>query len=179
MKSLLHICCGPCSIFPNLKLKGLGILFDALFYNPNITDKKEYNLRLKNARKVGKIYHFNVFEKKDNNYLMLSDITKNNTGCNMCYLKRFDGVFSFAKENNYKSVMTTLLGSPHQNRDLLLKNLNTSSKKYQIPYYDINFKEGFYLGQSLARKNNIYCQKFCGCQKSYHEYLKRKEKITW
>lgn len=174
MKVLLHVCCGPCSIFPSIKLSGLKIPFDAFFYNPNIENKEEYEKRLLNAKKVSKLYNFTLIENKEEVPIIPKELKTNNR-CGNCYLKRFDVVFKYAKEHNYTHVTSTLLGSPYQNRELLLKRLDEMSKKYKIDYLDINFKEGFYYGQGLARKNDIYCQKFCGCQISYLEYLKKEK----
>ena len=50
-KILLHICCGPCSTSVIEALKGKYDL-TLFFYNPNIEPEQEYELRLKNAKKI-------------------------------------------------------------------------------------------------------------------------------
>ncbi len=177
MKGLLHICCGPCSIYPALKLKGLKIDFDAYFYNPNINNKEELIKRLENALKVAKRYKFKVLKNLNQDVILEDNIKNNkNTRCEYCYNARFDEVFNYAKNKGYDFVMTSLLGSPYQNHKLLIEKLEDCKNKFNLEYKEINFQEGFYYGQKLARKNDIYCQKYCGCAISYENYLKKIKK---
>ena len=39
---LLHICCGPCSIYPVRRLQEQGFEVTSLYYNPNIHPAQEY-----------------------------------------------------------------------------------------------------------------------------------------
>ncbi|PIZ84771.1 MAG: hypothetical protein COX96_02010, partial [Candidatus Omnitrophica bacterium CG_4_10_14_0_2_um_filter_44_9] len=45
MKALLHICCGPCAVYPARALKNEGFDVDGFFYNPNIHPYSEYKKR--------------------------------------------------------------------------------------------------------------------------------------
>jgi len=58
MKVLLHICCGPCAIYPVQALKKEGLDVEGFFYNPNIHPKDEYERRLEAARKVAQELDF-------------------------------------------------------------------------------------------------------------------------
>lgn len=174
MKALLHICCGPCSIYPALKLKGLKIDFDAYFYNPNISNKEELLKRYENALKVSKRYKFKLVKNLSSDFVLEKDIKNNiSSRCGYCYNARFDEVFKYAKNNHYDFVMTSLLGSPYQNHNLIKEKLDSAKSIYNVEYKMINFQEGFYYGQKLARENDIYCQKYCGCAISYENYLKK------
>lgn len=42
MKILMHICCGPCSIYPLQVLRAQGFEVTGYFYNPNIHPYREY-----------------------------------------------------------------------------------------------------------------------------------------
>src|SRR5512135_3727191 len=46
MRVLMHICCGPCLIFPLKTLRMADIHVDGYFYNPNIHPYTEYRKRL-------------------------------------------------------------------------------------------------------------------------------------
>lgn len=46
MKLLLHICCGPCVIYPLKRLREEGVDVTGLYYNPNIHPFREYRKRL-------------------------------------------------------------------------------------------------------------------------------------
>ena len=41
-KVLLHICCGPCAIYPASLLREEGFEVEGFFYNPNIHPYSEY-----------------------------------------------------------------------------------------------------------------------------------------
>ena len=45
MKLLMHICCGPCTIYPFKALRTHGHDVTGLFYNPNIHPYLEYSRR--------------------------------------------------------------------------------------------------------------------------------------
>ena len=43
---LLHICCGPCSIYPLSALRGEDFAVHGFFYNPHIQPYQEFERRL-------------------------------------------------------------------------------------------------------------------------------------
>ena len=45
MKILMHICCGPCTIYPLKELRTQGHEITGVFYNPNIHPYQEYQKR--------------------------------------------------------------------------------------------------------------------------------------
>ena len=45
MKILMHICCGPCTIYPLKELRTQGHEVIGVFYNPNIHPYQEYQRR--------------------------------------------------------------------------------------------------------------------------------------
>ena len=162
MKLLLHICCGPCSIYPILKLQGLKVAFKMYFYNPYIYPYEELEKRIIGAKKVAKRFR----AKLEVNNTTLYD-EKREKNCSGCYLVRLDTLFIYAKKNNFTHISSTLLGSPFQNHKVILDNMEKLANQYQIKIFTPNFQEGFYYGQKLARENEIYCQKYCGCYNSY------------
>ncbi len=46
MNIFLHICCGPCSIYPLTQLRAQGIEVQGYFYNPNIHPYREFKQRI-------------------------------------------------------------------------------------------------------------------------------------
>ncbi|HQP92145.1 MAG TPA: epoxyqueuosine reductase QueH, partial [Candidatus Omnitrophota bacterium] len=62
-KVLLHICCGPCAIYPVNFLRQEGFEVEGFFYNPNIHPFSEYEKRYDAVLKCGErlglgiIYH--------------------------------------------------------------------------------------------------------------------------
>ena len=58
-KVLLHACCAPCSSFCLLSLRSVANI-GVYFYNPNITVKDEYDLRLSELERLVGIYNDNL-----------------------------------------------------------------------------------------------------------------------
>lgn len=170
-KLLLHVCCGPCAMYPTKYLIENKMKFDAYFYNPNIHPFDELKLRYENAIKVANIRGYNIIGNLECYQNVWEGFEKNFDRCKYCYQIRLDEVFKYAKNNNYKAVTTSLLASPYQRHELLKKILEENSKKYNVPYFYYDFREGFWEGQREAKANGIYCQKYCGCILSYSESL--------
>jgi predicted adenine nucleotide alpha hydrolase (AANH) superfamily ATPase len=89
--------------------------------------------------------------------------------CAVCYRIRLDETARYAKQNGYDRFSTTLLISPYQNHELLIKTAETAAEKYQIPFLYRDFREFFREGQSKARAAGFYMQKYCGCIFSEYE----------
>ncbi len=166
MKLLLHMCCGPCSVYPVSVIKEEGIDVEGYFYNPNIHPVEEFDKRMKNVQifsdkeKVRVYYNHeflqHVWEKYD-------DKEKR---CNMCYRLRLDNVAKFARDNNFTAFSTTLLVSPYQKHDFIKDLGEELAKKYNIDFFYRDFRIGFREGQRIAKEMGLYRQKYCGCIKS-------------
>ena len=50
MKLLLHMCCGPCAVYPVSVIKEENIDFEGYFYNPNIHPIEEFERRMENVK---------------------------------------------------------------------------------------------------------------------------------
>ncbi len=132
------------------------------FYNPYIYPYEELMKRINGAKKVAKRFKAKLYT--DNTTLYDEKRAKN---CSSCYLVRLDSLFIYAKNNDFTHIGSSLLGSPFQDHLAIKEHMRTLAKEYNIKLYTPNFQEGFYYGQKLARENEIYCQKYCGCYNSY------------
>ena len=164
MKLLLHICCGPCSIYPISVLEKEKINFEGFFYNPNIHPIEEFNKRKENVEKVStqkqfKVHYFDDFEED----IWLAFKGTEAQRCEMCYVKRLEKAAIFASENGLDAFTTSLLVSPYQKHELI-KELGISlGKKYGLDFFYRDFRLGFRQGQQQAKEMELYRQKFCGC----------------
>lgn len=180
MKLLLHMCCGPCSVYPISVLQEDNINFEGLFYNPNIHPIDEFQRRKENVEKFAQIKgipvtYFDDF--KQSVWEALKD--DNRQRCSMCYTIRLDKAAQYAKEKGFDAFTTTLLVSPYQNHELIKELGERLSEKYGIGFYYRDFRPGFRQGQQMAKEMELYRQKFCGCIISYEEsqnYMKEKKK---
>ena len=170
-KLLLHICCGPCGVYPTKYFIENEIIYDGYFYNPNIHPQSEFDKRRDNALKLSEIRNFNLIvdsHYQEADWIEYEDIP---TRCQKCYTIRFEKAFEYAKDNNYKEVSTTLLVSPYQQHELIKKIANSFSKKYGVPFRYIDFRPGFRAGQQEAKELGLYRQKYCGCLSSLEDKL--------
>ena len=83
----------------------------------------------------------------------------------------------YAKENGHTAFTTTLLISPYQKHEELIKIGKEMAEKYNIEFLYRDFRVGFREGQAKARELGLYMQKYCGCVFSEEDrYLRHNKK---
>ena len=179
MKLLLHTCCAPCSIYCIDSLRKEGIEPTVYWYNPNIHPYMEYKERRDTLKQYAQLIQVQaIFEE---NY-GLKEFCKNvidnlDERCSTyCYRVRLEQTAQYAKENGYEAFSTTLLISPYQNHEELIKIGQEMAKKYNIQFLYRDFRHGFREGQAKARKLGLYMQKYCGCVFSEEDRYYRHKK---
>ena len=179
MRLLLHTCCAPCSVYCIDSLRLEGIEPTIYWYNPNIHPYMEYKARRDTLKQYTEMIKVEaIFEE---NY-GLKEFCKNvvddldNRCSKYCYTVRLEQTAKFAKENGYDSFTTTLLISPYQNHDELIRIGNEMAKKYGIEFLYRDFRPGFRAGQAKARELGLYMQKYCGCVFSEEDRYYRHKK---
>lgn len=183
-KLLLHACCAPCSSYV---LEFLQDKYDitVYYYNPNITEAKEYQKRVdeitkfigtaafaKNVDIVEGPYEPELFFEISKG---LEDEPERGKRCYKCYELRMDNAAKYAKENGFDLFTTTLSISPHKNAKWLNEIGMSLSKKYNIDYLYSDFKKnnGYLRSIQLSKEYGLYRQNYCGCIYSKVESEKR------
>ena len=182
---LVHACCAPClvAVYDDL-LENINIndnvvnnidSIDLIWQNINIHPKVEYEKRketfVQYAKSLGKNpiiidkYNMENFIKE----AVGLDKTKYAIRCEYCYTSRLEEVFDYAKQNGYTHITTTLLISPYQKHDLIIKTCNKLAEKYNVEFYYKDYRPLFRKGQSKAKELGLYMQKYCGCVFSIDE----------
>ncbi|MEW5758557.1 MAG: epoxyqueuosine reductase QueH [Candidatus Omnitrophota bacterium] len=172
MELLVHICCGPCLIYPYKILKENNFNITGFFYNPNIHPESEYNLRLGSAQLYLKKANINMIEERYNSnefFDYISDNEERNKRCSLCYELRLKKTAKIAKELNFEYFTTTLLVSPYQNHGNLRQLGEDIASKTGVKFFYYDFRRGFVNSRIEARENNLYLQKYCGCSYSIKE----------
>ncbi len=172
-KLLLHVCCGPCSMYP---LSVLAPEYGAeniteLFYNPNIHPLSEFALRRENAVLAADHFGVDIVLTDDN------DMPKwrkygpetNKLRCMMCYDTRLEYAARYAAEHGFEAFSTTLLVSLWQDHDYIRRRGCELAKEYGIRFEYRDFRVGYRQGQQMAKDIGLYRQKFCGCMWSAPE----------
>lgn len=176
MKVLLHICCGPCSIYLLQDLKKENHEVTGYWYNNNIHPYTEYKNRLESLNQYAKNMQIHIVYKEQYELReFLVNTINNPQRCSYCYKTRLEETVKYAKENGYEAFSTTLLVSPYQDHNCIKKLSEELSKKYNVYFIYKDYRLGFREGQKVAKTNNLYMQKYCGCIFSEEErYLKKK-----
>lgn len=180
MKLLLHTCCAPCSVYCIDSLREEGIEPTVYWFNPNIHPYMEYKARRDCLKEYTESIGIQaIFEEnyglKNFCKNVINDLEKR---CQAyCYPVRLEQTAKYAKENGYDSFSTTLLVSPYQNHEMLIKVAEQMAEKYGIKFLYRDFRVGFREGQAKARELGLYMQKYCGCVFSEEDrYLHTKKK---
>ena len=180
MQILLHICCGPCLIYPFSRLNDQGFKIKGFYYNPNIYPAQEYNSRKESLEILS---HDLQLELKISDFGELdfdqAIQNKENTPqrCVICWSLRLRKTALEAKNNGIPFFSTTLLVSPYQNH-LVIKQLGEEiGQEVGVKFYYEDFRVGFKQAYALAKEKKLYLQKYCGCKYSEIEQCKKIKKI--
>ncbi len=181
---LLHICCGPCTIYPLKVLREKGWEVKGYFFNPNIHPYREFKERLKAVKELAELKKLEViYEKSYGLREFLKEVAPYYDyprRCEVCYYLRLAQTARIAKELGAKAFTTTILYSPYQ-LHLLVKEIGEAlARTYGVSFYYEDFREGFKEGQDEAVALSLYRQSYCGCIFSEEEryYKKRKKEIA-
>ena len=180
MNTLMHMCCAPCANQPIQVLRTDGIEVAGFWYNPNIHPFTEYRSRRDCLRTYAQTIDLKLIERND--YALrpfvravAEDIANR---CGKCYEIRLFETARQAAELGFDSFTSSLFISPYQNHDLMLETAQRAAREYGVEFLYRDFRPYFRDGQTFARENGFYMQKYCGCVFSEEErYLKAKKII--
>lgn len=176
-KVLLHICCGPCVIFPLEVLNANGFLVEGFFYNPNIQPADEYRKRKDVMRAAQDIFGITV-HMGDYEEAFYRDAVKGAhdayARCSGCFDLRLTKTFQYAEANDFDYFTTTLLVSPYQDQQLINAIGVRIAKDSSVQFLFDDFRPGFRKAHTRARELGLYSQKYCGCLASLEERKQEK-----
>lgn len=174
---LLHSCCGPCStaVIQRL-LKDYRV--SIFYYNPNITDPEEYELRKAEQIRfldefcgaTGEIIDFIEGDYDSAIYYSavkgMEQEAEGGLRCSECFKLRLEETARQAKGRSFDCFDTTLSVSPHKNFDVISDIGRALADIYGIEYVGGNYKkqDGFKISTDMAKQYNLYRQDYCGCE---------------
>lgn len=175
-KLLLHCCCAPCS---SAILEHLSNYYDITlyFYNPNITDKDEYESRIDNIKFL--LYEMGldrkidfVYEPYDPEpfYEFAKDLKDSHEGCQrcrICYATRLRKTAEYANNKGFDCFSTTLTISPYKD-SAVINSIGTSVTSLfpNLMYMPFDFGFLYIRSLELCKEYNLYQQDYCGCEYS-------------
>lgn len=166
MRLLLHICCGPCSIFPFQQLQERAIEIVGFYFNPNIHPFTEYRLRKQALLDYAKLKSIQIVcpeYRPEDFFRRIVEKEQPPGRCQICWHYRLEYTAEYAKENGFDAFSTTLLISPYQDH-LAIKRIGEDvANRFRIDFLYEDFRTGFRESQASAKQRGLYRQKYCGC----------------
>jgi hypothetical protein len=93
--------------------------------------------------------------------------------CQLCWEIRLEKTAKKAQELKISYFSTTLLSSPYQDFEKIIKIGKNLARKYNLKFINRDFSQrdpfgatNYRKAQNIAQKNGIYRQKYCGCKYS-------------
>ena len=168
---LLHSCCGPCSsrCLETLKEK---FAVTVLYYNPNITDRAEYEKRkgeqIRLLRETGWADFLDCDYAPAAFFSAVKGLEEEKEGgarCYCCYELRLAETARVAAEKGFAFFCTTLSVSPHKNAQWINEIGERLEKEYGVQWLYSDFKKqnGYLRSVELAKEFHLYRQNYCGC----------------
>ena len=182
---LLHSCCAPCSSYC-LEYLSQYFKITIFYYNPNITEKVEYEKRVEEQKRFiaelpakYKIEFLEGVYEPERFFEIskgLEHIPEGGERCFRCYRLRLEEAGKVARELGMDYFTTTLSISPLKNAGKLNEIGKECSKEYGIAYLysDFKKKEGYKRSIELSQEYGLYRQDYCGCVYSKRDSLKKK-----
>jgi predicted adenine nucleotide alpha hydrolase (AANH) superfamily ATPase len=182
MKLLMHICCGPCTIYPLKELRTQGHEVAGVFYNPNIHPYQEYQRRLQTLNDYAVQAFLKIFYSEDYplEEFLRQTAFMGDERCEYCLQQRLQHTANMALTGKYDGFTTTLLYSKYQKHDRIRELGEQISRQSGIPFYYQDFRVGWAEGVKISRELGMYRQQYCGCiysekERFYKESRSRKE----
>jgi predicted adenine nucleotide alpha hydrolase (AANH) superfamily ATPase len=160
---LLHVCCGPCAIWPVRDMAAAGeYAVSGLFYNPNIHPADEYGRRMEGAISLFAEEGLPLEcaggcdQRRWEAYVGAAAPER----CGMCYRTRLEYVAEAARNGGFDAFSTTLLISPYQNHGLIRSICEQAALRQGVGFCYRDFRPHFREGQRMAKDAGLYRQKY-------------------
>ena len=165
MKVLMHICCGPCSIYPVKTLRGEGMEMMGFFYRHNIHPYTECVKRQETLQSYADQIDLRVIYQDDYDLegFIQNVVYREADRCRFCYHDRLRSTALLAKRGKFDCFTTTLLYSKFQNHDLVKTTGESIGKSVGVDFLYLDFRAGWKEGVQTSKDLGMYRQQYCGC----------------
>jgi predicted adenine nucleotide alpha hydrolase (AANH) superfamily ATPase len=182
MRLLLHICCGPCAVYPTAILQAEGHELSGYFYNPNIHPYREFQRRLEALEEFSRTAELAIDYERDyglSDYLRRV-VNREQERCLICYEMRLAKAARRAAAIGAEAFTTTLLYSRYQKHEAIRTTGERLAAEHGIGFYYRDFRQGWQKGIDRSKELGLYRQPYCGCiyseQERYDPALRQKNK---
>ena len=173
-KLMLHACCACCLSYV---LEYLSEHFEiyVLYYNPNITERNEYEYRKSEVKRL--IFQMPLKRKvtvvdceyDPNTYLEkiagMENEPERGSRCSVCFEVRLKKTAEIAQQYGCDYFATTLTISPLKNSSIINSIGEQLENDFSVSYLGSDFKKknGYKRSIELSKQYNLYRQNYCGC----------------
>ena len=173
----LHACCAPCSSYV-LEYLSAHCFITVFYYNPNITDREEYALRVSELRRlIREMPLANPVTLLEGSYEPerfcsgrgLEKLSRRRRAVQEMLLpapSRETARAASSSGGTYDFMTTTLTISPLKNAALLNAIGEEAAASYGLRWLPSDFKKkgGYQRSIELSRIYGLYRQNYCGCK---------------
>lgn len=175
MRVLLHLCCGPCGLYPLDVLRREGLSVTGWFFNHNIHPYQEYQRRRDAVAQMAEQEGLALIVRDQ---YLLEEFLANVAAapadrCRYCYASRLDAVAAEAAAGGYDAFSSSLFYSRYQNHALMQQEAEAAALRHGIAFLYRDFRPGWQEGIRRSKELGLYRQQYCGCVYSEKErYLR-------
>lgn len=180
MTILLHLCCGPCGLYPLRVLREEGHAVTAYFYNPNIHPLPEYLRRRAAAMQAACHAGVKLIMDEEDSAVSFFRAThgREQPGregrCGVCQSMRLARAARVAWEQGFQGFTTSLLYSRHQDHDWIRQEGERLADEQPGPIFLYrDFRAGWQEGIDTSKALGMYRQPYCGCLYSIEDRYAR------
>lgn len=166
---LLHVCCGPCSIAPVLRLREEGFEVTGYFMNPNIHPLAEYLRRREAMEQCAARLELPMIWQDDAWDLTrwLRDVAGTcdvgEPRCRYCYSTRLEAAHRTAGEGGFALFTSSLLYSRYQRHETIVDIAEAVATSGEPAFLYRDFRSGWQEGIDISKEWGLYRQPYCGC----------------
>jgi predicted adenine nucleotide alpha hydrolase (AANH) superfamily ATPase len=178
MKLLMHICCGPCSIYPVQVLRDDHCDVMGFFYRNNIHPFTECMRREETLKAYAESIALKMIYQSGYalEHFFAQCRLREAERCTYCYHDRLTTTANFAKKGRFDGFTTTLLYSRFQKHDQIRSIGEAVGQSVGVPFFYRDFRDGWKTGIDESRRLGMYRQPYCGCVYSEKERYCRQPK---
>ena len=167
MRLLLHACCGPCLIEPLEQFSKTVDELAIVYSNSNTHPAEEYERRKETLCTYAKSVGATVVELDYDPAAWLDAVgplaREGAERCRACYRLRLGEAATYAADNDYDALATTLTISPYQNPDAIREEGQAAASRAGIEWVDRDFRDSYGDATRRSRELGMYRQNYCGC----------------
>ncbi len=154
MRILLHICCGPCALYPLHILRTAGHDLTGFFYNHNIHPYQEYVRRRDTAVQMAGQESLPLImrDEYDLEGFLTNVAAEPDKRCSYCYASRLRATAHVAAKEGFDAFTASLLYSRYQRHDEIRELGEQIGREYGVAFYYQDFRSGWQEGIRLSKE---------------------------